>query len=412
MKLKRLADPQVSPDGTLGGLRRSPRSTSRAASATPTCGSCRVAGGEPRRLTSEPGPRLAAALEPGRPAARLPLDPRRRLAGVRCSSSRAASRSARRRSRPASTPSTWIDGSGSSLVAASSPTCGADDACNAKRARRGRQAAPRPAPTTSCSFRHWDTWDDGRRSHLFVVPLDGGAAPRPHPRRRRRAALQPGRRDDWAVSPDGQEVCFSRKDAKARGLVHERRRVRGADGGRRAAADRRRARLRRRLPLQPRRHASSPTARRCAPATRPTAGGSWSTTAKRGADADAHRGLRPRRSSRSRSRPTRRRSTSPPRRTAARPSSRCRPRAAPIATVLGGGTFGDLSVLPAGKRARGDAGGLHPPGRDRPLRRWTARAWRASRNVNDAFLARLRAAAGRERDATPAPRARACRPGS
>ena len=24
-------------------------------------------------------------------------------------------------------------------------------------------------------YRHWDTWEDGRRSHLLVVPLDGGA---------------------------------------------------------------------------------------------------------------------------------------------------------------------------------------------------------------------------------------------
>ncbi len=26
--------------------------------------------------------------------------------------------------------------------------------------------------------RHWDTWKDGRRSHLFVLPVDGSAAPR------------------------------------------------------------------------------------------------------------------------------------------------------------------------------------------------------------------------------------------
>ncbi len=62
-------------------------------------------------------------------------------------------------------------------------------------------------------FRHWDTWEDGMRSHLFVVPLDGGAA----------LDLTPGDRDvppfslggeDLAVSADGQEVCFARNDAE------------------------------------------------------------------------------------------------------------------------------------------------------------------------------------------------------
>ena len=60
-------------------------------------------------------------------------------------------------------------------------------------------------------FRHWDTWEDGQRSHLLVVPLAGG-----EPR-----DLTPGDRDvppfslggeDVAVSPDGKEVCFSRND--------------------------------------------------------------------------------------------------------------------------------------------------------------------------------------------------------
>jgi dipeptidyl aminopeptidase/acylaminoacyl peptidase len=60
-------------------------------------------------------------------------------------------------------------------------------------------------------FRHWDSWEDGLRRHLLVVPLEGGEP----------KDLTPGDRDvppfslggaDVAVSPDGREVCFSRND--------------------------------------------------------------------------------------------------------------------------------------------------------------------------------------------------------
>ena len=59
------------------------------------------------------------------------------------------------------------------------------DCANARLHRQARRRAPRSArrpaaSTTSCSFRHWDTWEDGRRSHLFVAARrrGGGRAAR------------------------------------------------------------------------------------------------------------------------------------------------------------------------------------------------------------------------------------------
>jgi dipeptidyl aminopeptidase/acylaminoacyl peptidase len=61
-------------------------------------------------------------------------------------------------------------------------------------------------------FRHWDTWEDGKRSHLFVVPLEGGSPLDLTPGDRDTPPFSLGGPDDFGVSPDGAEVCFSRND--------------------------------------------------------------------------------------------------------------------------------------------------------------------------------------------------------
>jgi len=62
--------------------------------------------------------------------------------------------------------------------------------------------------------RHWDTWEDGKRSHLFVLDLEGDGVPRD---------LMPGMdadcpgkpfggAEDYDVSPDGKWAAFIAKD--------------------------------------------------------------------------------------------------------------------------------------------------------------------------------------------------------
>jgi dipeptidyl aminopeptidase/acylaminoacyl peptidase len=76
-------------------------------------------------------------------------------------------------------------------------------------------------------FRHWSSWKDDRYSHLFVVPSDGSAPPRD---------LTPGAADvppfslggpeDYAFSPDSREIAFVAQDGPGRSDQHEQRHLR------------------------------------------------------------------------------------------------------------------------------------------------------------------------------------------
>jgi len=66
--------------------------------------------------------------------------------------------------------------------------------------------------------RHWDTWKDGRRNHVFVLPLgvDGkpaGPARDLMPRMDADAPTKPfGGLDDTAVTADGKKLVFTCRD--------------------------------------------------------------------------------------------------------------------------------------------------------------------------------------------------------
>jgi dipeptidyl aminopeptidase/acylaminoacyl peptidase len=90
------------------------------------------------------------------------------------------------------------------------PDC-KDDDCNKKRDEEKEKNKVKAHVSERLLYRHWTHWNEGKRSHLFVVPADGSAAPRD---------LTPGA--DYDVppdqrggpadinfSPDSKEVCFT-----------------------------------------------------------------------------------------------------------------------------------------------------------------------------------------------------------
>ena len=63
-------------------------------------------------------------------------------------------------------------------------------------------------------IRHWDTWSDGRRSHVFVVPAAGGTPVDVMKGMDADAPSKPfGGAEEFTFTPDGRGVVFTAKDA-------------------------------------------------------------------------------------------------------------------------------------------------------------------------------------------------------
>jgi len=63
-------------------------------------------------------------------------------------------------------------------------------------------------------FRHWDSWLDGRRSHVFVMPVSGGKALDLMPAMDADAPSKPfGGAEEFTFSSDGKGLVFTARDA-------------------------------------------------------------------------------------------------------------------------------------------------------------------------------------------------------
>lgn len=212
MKLQRLSDPQVSPDGRLV-LYTATQVDLPGDSRNNDLWVVPLAGGEPRRLTSHPASDTRGRWSPeGRRIAFVSA----REGGSQVWVMDAAGGEPRKvTSLPTGAGGVlWVDGTTLLVTSDVYPECGGatyDAACQQQK----KDAAGKPSSARvydQLLYRHWDTWDDGRRTHLLVVPVDGGAARDLTPGARDVPPFSLGGSDDYAVSPDGREVAFVRKD--------------------------------------------------------------------------------------------------------------------------------------------------------------------------------------------------------
>jgi dipeptidyl aminopeptidase/acylaminoacyl peptidase len=94
-----------------------------------------------------------------------------------------------------------------------------ESACNAKKLDEANKSKVKAQILTHLLYRHWNAYKEGKRSHIFVVEAINGSANmgdmlRPVPR-----DLTPGDydapvfslggQDDYAFSPDSKEICYA-----------------------------------------------------------------------------------------------------------------------------------------------------------------------------------------------------------
>jgi len=88
------------------------------------------------------------------------------------------------------------------------PDC-ADDACNKNRLDAEKNSKVKARSYTGLLYRHWTEWQTKRRSHLMVVDADGGPVKDLTPGDRDVPPFSLGGPDDYAISPDSKEVCYT-----------------------------------------------------------------------------------------------------------------------------------------------------------------------------------------------------------
>ena len=181
MKLKRIGEPSVSPDGKWVAFTAVDVNLD-ANSKTPHLWIVPLAGGDAKRLTPESGSgedRVRFSPSGKRVLFESAKDGSSQIYVQQFDSSTGELTGEAKKITSISTEAsggTWSpDGANILFVSSVYPDCN-DDSCNKQRDEAKAKSKVKAKIFTQLMFRHWTSWFDGKYNHLFLVASDGGVA--------------------------------------------------------------------------------------------------------------------------------------------------------------------------------------------------------------------------------------------
>jgi len=100
------------------------------------------------------------------------------------------------------------DGKNILFVSSVYPDC-PDDACNKQRDDERAKSKVQAKIFTRLFYRHWNSYTQFKRSHLFIIAAEGGTPHDITPGDHEVPPFNLGGQDMYAISPDGQEVAYT-----------------------------------------------------------------------------------------------------------------------------------------------------------------------------------------------------------
>jgi len=88
------------------------------------------------------------------------------------------------------------------------PEC-PDEGCNQRKLEESSHSMVKAMIFNRLLYRHWNSYKGGKRSHLLIISLEGGPSRDLTPGDYDAPVFSLGGQDNYAFSPDGQEICYT-----------------------------------------------------------------------------------------------------------------------------------------------------------------------------------------------------------